>query len=119
MDKEVADLVRAAVIDVLEEVRKVPLPQSSHQTVTLHHGDRPPAPPTPWYLWLAGGFCVISGLLAWFSLETAADAKAQGRADRQELLDEIRALKDDTKGIRAYINTGRLQPLPERKKDAK
>jgi hypothetical protein len=118
MDKDVPSLLRDAVAEVLEEVRRVPAPGTAHQVVTLHHGDRPPMPPTPWHLWLCGGFCVACALLTWFSLETASDAKAQGRADRQELLDEIRALKDDTKGIRAYINTGRLQPLPERKKDA-
>lgn len=68
--------------------------------------------------WICVLVAVVSVMFAGFSLSMAADARAQGRADRQELLDEIRALKDDTKGIRAYINTGRLQPLPERKKDA-
>lgn len=68
------------------------------------------------------GLCVlvtvVACMFAGFALHMASDARAQGRADRQELLDEIRALKDDTKGIRAYINTGRLQPLTEKKKDA-
>lgn len=69
--------------------------------------------------WICVIIATVSVMFAGFSLNMASDARAQGRADRQELLDEIRSLKDDTKGIRAYINTGRLQPLPERKKDAK
>ena len=68
--------------------------------------------------WICVLVAVIAVMFAGFSLNLAADARAQGRADRQELLDEIRALKDDTKGIRAYINTGILKPLPEDKRNA-
>jgi hypothetical protein len=57
MDKEVAELVRTAVIDVLEEVRKVPTPPNSHQTVTLHHADPPPSP--PWHVWICVTCCLI------------------------------------------------------------
>lgn len=59
---------------------------------------------------------VVAGMVSFFSLYIAAETKDQARADRQELLDEIRALKDDTKGIRAYINTGILKPLPEKER---
>lgn len=82
---------------------------SNSQTLTLQ------APETTKWSVLA---LVIAGMVSLFALYIAADAKAQARADRQELLDEIRALKDDTKGIRAYINTGILKPLPEDKRDA-
>ncbi len=102
--------VETAVERLQKELDRLVPRNSNSQTFTLQTSSP------------VAGICVLAAVVAvmfaFFSLQMASDARAQGRADRQELLDEIRALKDDTKGIRAYINTGRLQPLPERKKDA-
>lgn len=93
-----------------ERILREALGQNSNsQTFTLQTSS-----PVAWICVLVA---VIAVMFAGFSLNMASDARAQGRADRQELMDEIRALKDDTKGIRAYINTGRLQPLPPEKRE--
>lgn len=102
--------METAVERLQKELDRLVPRNSNSQTFTLQTSS-----PVAWICVLVA---VVSVMFAFFSLQMASDARSQGRADRQELLDEIRALKDDTKGIRAYIITGRLQPLPERKPDA-
>jgi hypothetical protein len=57
MDKEVGDLLRTALVDALEEARRMPQPQNAHQTITLHHAD--PPPPNPWQTWVCASAALV------------------------------------------------------------
>lgn len=50
--------LRAVIEDVIEQARQVPpMPNTNHQTITVHHAD--PPKPTPWQAWACVTACVV------------------------------------------------------------
>lgn len=106
MDKEVADVLRQGVADVLEQARNPPQPQNAHQTITLHHATPHPSP--PWHVWICVTCCLVILAALGVAVPLISSAHNEVKAD-------IRALEDDNDSVRAYINTGILKPKTEKR----
>lgn len=113
MDKEVADMLRQGVADVLEQARNPPQPQNAHQTITLHHAT-PPAPP-PWHVWICVTSCLVMLTVTivgaifggqWLSREF-------GRVDKElnERKEEGQRMQSYLSAI--YVNAPQLKPKEE------
>lgn len=100
--------LRDGVKDVLEEVRKVPPVQTQNpiQHVAVHHAD--PPKPEPKYAYLAAASAVVAMVVSVGAVVFVKDARDEMRANNVNRENDIRELRGNINGIRAYINTGRV-----------
>lgn len=102
--------LKDALGDVLEEARKVPPVQTQNpiQHVAIHSAD--PPKPEPKYAYLAAASAVISVIVSIGAVIFVKDARDEMRASNVNRENDIRELRGNINGIRAYINTGRVSP---------
>lgn len=103
---------------ILDQAREAPkVPQSNHQTITVHHADPPkPEPKMAWLAATAAVVGVLAGIVAGF---VAFDAKSEVRALRLEVAirmeaaqnrheNDVRELRQKDNAFQAYINAGKV-----------
>lgn len=125
-----AEALATELRGVLEQAREAPkMPQSNHQTITVHRGDAPPAEPK--MAWLAATAAVVGVLVGIGGAFVAFDAKSDVRALRLEVAtrmeaaqnrheNDVRELRQKDSAFQAYINAGKVpvksHPQPSPKK---
>lgn len=115
---ELAGALSSELRAIIEQAREVPkVPQSNHQTLTIHRAD--PPEPEPKMAWLAATAAVIGVLVGIFAGFVAFDAKSEVRALRLEVAtrmevaqnrheNDVRELRQKDNAFQAYINAGKV-----------
>jgi hypothetical protein len=80
---------------------------SNQSTVTINAGGLG--------VWISGACCLAAALCSVFALYQASETKADLRATEIVLQAKIQQLENTDNAIRAYINTGKMPPAPEKK----